>query len=351
MNAHGMSDVVRCSFTRASGVARARASAREVGARDGARARASADARVEAFATRDGVELEVISRRARDTNENKKNKPAIVFIHGSYHAAWCYEEHFAPYFASRGYDTRSVSLRAHGNSGVSSSSASAGTLASHAEDVNEILSFERARANDEGRPWPCIVGHSFGGLVTQRALAPSDGERRASAAVLLASVPPTGNAGMVRRFLMRDLFASAKITYAFATKAFGTNVNLCRDCFFSSDLADADVERFARAINQSSRLRMFDLRALNAKELPVPKPTGANADVPVLVLGGDADFVVDAEGLEETARHYATDGRPVVLPNTAHDVMLDTRWIVAAKTIEKFIENNVLYGEDRRLLG
>jgi alpha-beta hydrolase superfamily lysophospholipase len=36
----------------------------------------------------------------------------ILFVHGSYHSAWCYAEHFMPYFAALGYDAYAVSLRA-----------------------------------------------------------------------------------------------------------------------------------------------------------------------------------------------------------------------------------------------
>jgi alpha-beta hydrolase superfamily lysophospholipase len=302
---------------------------------------ASTSASASTFKASDGVSLEVRTRSATggDASSSGDRKPTIVFVHGSYHAAWCYEEYFAPWFASRGYATASVSLRAHGSSEATPGSTVAGTLASHAKDLEEILCKHEICGGDGSSPRPVVVGHSFGGLVVQKALAD---DARMSAAILLASVPPTGNSEMVKRFLKRDLFASLKITYAFITKAFGTNPKLCRECFFSTDTAEEDVERFTREINNSSRLRMLDLKALNS-ELPVPKPTGVNAKVPVLVVGGDCDFVVDRQGLEETASWYDSEaGRPIVLPNTAHDVMLDTRWLVGAQTIEKWIETNVI---------
>lgn len=42
--------------------------------------------------------------------------PPLVFIHGSYHAAWCWGEHWMPFLASKGYETYSISLR--GTSGT-----------------------------------------------------------------------------------------------------------------------------------------------------------------------------------------------------------------------------------------
>lgn len=42
--------------------------------------------------------------------------PPLVFIHGSYHGAWCWAEHWMPFLAAKGYETYSISLR--GTSGT-----------------------------------------------------------------------------------------------------------------------------------------------------------------------------------------------------------------------------------------
>jgi hypothetical protein len=43
--------------------------------------------------------------------ETIKEEPAsdarstpILFVHGMWHAAWCWAEHFLPYFAQHGYE-------------------------------------------------------------------------------------------------------------------------------------------------------------------------------------------------------------------------------------------------------
>ena len=38
----------------------------------------------------------------------------ILFVHGMWHAAWCWEEFFLPYFAQHGYESYALSLRGHG---------------------------------------------------------------------------------------------------------------------------------------------------------------------------------------------------------------------------------------------
>src|SRR4029077_12210531 len=42
-------------------------------------------------------------------------RPApILFVHGAWHGGWCWEDHFVPYFANRGWQVRAINLRSHG---------------------------------------------------------------------------------------------------------------------------------------------------------------------------------------------------------------------------------------------
>lgn len=56
-----------------------------------------------------------------------------------------------------------------------------------------------------------------------------------------------------------------------------------------------------------------------------PLPACDASTPPVLVLGGDNDYSVDIDGLQETADHYGV--QPVILPGLAHDMMLV--WILS----------------------
>ena len=40
----------------------------------------------------------------------------LLFVHGAWHAAWCWEQHFIPYFTAHGYRCFALSLRGHGRS-------------------------------------------------------------------------------------------------------------------------------------------------------------------------------------------------------------------------------------------
>jgi hypothetical protein len=52
-----------------------------------------------------GQQLEVIERKAK-----KSAGAPVVFVHGSSHAAWCWEEHWLDYFADNGHDAYAISL-------------------------------------------------------------------------------------------------------------------------------------------------------------------------------------------------------------------------------------------------
>lgn len=61
-----------------------------------------------------GMKMEVIVQRAvknNGLNENQwRRRSPIVFVHGSFHAAWCWAVHWMPFFAGSGHDCYAVSL-------------------------------------------------------------------------------------------------------------------------------------------------------------------------------------------------------------------------------------------------
>ena len=40
----------------------------------------------------------------------------LLFVHGAFTGAWCWDEHFLPFFAEAGYAAHAVSLSGHGRS-------------------------------------------------------------------------------------------------------------------------------------------------------------------------------------------------------------------------------------------
>ncbi|KAG5002435.1 hypothetical protein JHK87_023507 [Glycine soja] len=91
--------------------------------------------------------------------------------------------------------------------------------------------------------------------------------------------------------------------------------------------------RYQELMKESSRMSLFDLRKLNAS-LPVPSVT--NCPFEILVMDAKDDFIVDTEGLVETAKFY--DVSPVSVEAVAHDMMLDVSWEKGAKVILSWLK-------------
>src|SRR3954471_10886731 len=92
----------------------------------------------------------------------RSNKPPLLFVHGGYCDAWCWEPYFLPWFAARGYPAYALSLRGHGESGGGSTFFGAG-LDDYEADVEHV-------AGSLDAP-PILIGHSMGAAVVERILA------------------------------------------------------------------------------------------------------------------------------------------------------------------------------------
>lgn len=98
----------------------------------------------------------------------------LLFIHGAWQGAWCWDEHFLDYFADNGYRALAVSLRGHGTS-PSSKPLNALRIADYVDDVRGVA--------NSLPTMPVLIGQSLGGFVVQKYLESND----APAGVLLAA--------------------------------------------------------------------------------------------------------------------------------------------------------------------
>ncbi|XP_022927237.1 uncharacterized protein LOC111434144 isoform X2 [Cucurbita moschata] len=278
-----------------------------------------------------GLQMEVIvqkgSAKSAESMAANVERPPLLFVHGSYHAAWSWAEHWLPFFSASGFDCYAISLLGQGESDAPSASV-AGTLQTHASDIADFIHTSFSIP-------PVLLGHSFGGLIVQYYIANSKyddfSERlfpRLTGAVLVCSVPPSGNSGLVKRYLFTKPIAAFKVTLSLAAKAFQTSLPLCKETFFSATMEDRLVSRYQELMKESSRMPLFDLRKLNAS---LPVPSLPKSCMEVLVLGASDDFIVDDEGLNETGRFYSVT--PICIQGVAHDMMLDCSWQKGADAI------------------
>ncbi|XP_015881335.3 uncharacterized protein LOC107417246 isoform X2 [Ziziphus jujuba] len=278
-----------------------------------------------------GLNMEVIMQKgaADERNKRKIENPPLIFVHGSYHAAWCWAEHWIPFFSASGYDCYAISLLGQGESDEPAGSV-AGTLQTHAGDVADFI---RRKLMSP----PVLLGHSFGALIIQYYIANIKNDQfldlenlypKLAGAVLVCSVPPSGNSGLIWRYLFTKPVAAFKVTRSLAAKAFQTSLPLCKETFFSAAMEDHLVLRYQELMKESSRMPLFDLRKLNAS---LPVPSVPKSSIELLVLGANDDFIVDGEGLKETGTFYGVS--PISVEGVAHDMMLDCSWEKGANVI------------------
>ena len=132
-----------------------------------------------------------------------EDKPTLVFIHGSFHASWCWEEHYMPYFASQGHPCVALSLQGTGGTPTNEEGARKVKISSHIADLDALL---RGLSDGDSSlgfglgesPQIVLVGHSFGGLTIMKWLEKFyESEKSQSinlvGVALMCSVPPSGN--------------------------------------------------------------------------------------------------------------------------------------------------------------
>jgi pimeloyl-ACP methyl ester carboxylesterase len=91
---------------------------------------------------------------------------SLLFVHGTWHAAWCWDEHFLDFFADKGYRAVALSLRGHGASSLSKPLKSC-SIADYLDDVHAVV-------GKLGSP-PVLIGHSVGGFIVHKYLESHDG--------------------------------------------------------------------------------------------------------------------------------------------------------------------------------
>lgn len=239
----------------------------------------------------------------------------ILFVHGMSHAAWCWAEHFLPYFARHGYVSHALSLRGHGGS--------EGRERLRWTSLNEYVSDVAQAAARMERP-PVLVGHSMGGMVVQKYLQ----SHAAPAAVLLASAPPQGVLQSTLRVALRHPLVFMKANLMMSMFPLVSAPPLVREALFSADMPEDKV------MSYSSRLQDESYRAyLDMMGLSLPRPE--RVKTPILVMGAAADRLISPHEVEATARAYHTQAE--VFPDMAHDMMLEARWQTVADRILEWL--------------
>jgi pimeloyl-ACP methyl ester carboxylesterase len=253
------------------------------------------------------MKLEVISKYPLES----RHPTPLLFIHGMMHGAWCWDVYFLDYFVHHGFAVHAVNLRGHGNS-EGRARLRWTRIADYVDDV--------ANAVRQLPSPPILIGHSMGGFIIQKYLE----ERTAPAAVLLSSPPPAGLLGTALKIARRRPLAFAKVNLTLSLLPVIATPQLAREAFFSEDLPDDRLLAYWKQMQDESYLAFLDMVVLDR-----PKPE--KVKTPLLVLGAARDSMLSPREIEATARAY--DTRAEIIPDVAHDSMLDPHWQSVAERI------------------
>lgn len=239
----------------------------------------------------------------------------LLFLHGAYVGAWCWDEHFLPWFAERGFPCHALSLRGHGASG--------GRERLHQFGIGDYVD-DLAHAVAEIERPPVLIGHSMGALVVQKYL-----ERATPRAVVhLCPVPPFG-------------LLPSTLALALGRPGFFSEINALAggrsasraalaQAFFSGPVDAGRIDRYYARMQAESRRALMDMTLWGLPQL------WRMARVESLVLGASADALISPAMAQSAASMLGAEYR--LLEGLGHAVMLETDWQRAAMEILDWLQ-------------
>ncbi|MGE2717233.1 alpha/beta hydrolase [Mycolicibacterium litorale] len=255
-------------------------------------------------------QLEVIDRG----RVSESHPVPLLFVHGAWHAAWCWDEHFLGFFADRGYHAVAVSLRGHGRSMTSKPLRSC-SLDDYVEDLS-VFAADLPRR-------PVVIGHSMGGLVVLKYLE----SQQAPAGVLLAPTYPLAYLGTGLRWVRRHPWHFARIAATGKSLPFVNTAELARERFFSPHTPESRVRDYAARLQEESGRIGFDA----VFSFPRPKRVRTS----LLVLGACDDGSVTRRAVQATARAYGVEAE--FFADMGHDMMLEPGWATVAERVHTWL--------------
>jgi len=258
--------------------------------------------------------LEVLSRSPAKAS----GRPPLLFVHGAFTGAWCWAEHFLPFFAEAGYAAYAVSLSGHGHSRGRDYLDSL-SIADYVADVAETVAALPAP--------PVLIGHSMGGFVVQKYLE----EHAAPAAVLMCSVPPQGlmSATFGLMFSQPDLMRDLNRLMGGGPVA----LESLRQALFAQPVAADDLSRFYRWSQPESHRAIWDMTLFN-----LPHPVWRDP-TPLLVVGAEHDHLIPPALVHMTAERYGVAAE--IFPGLGHGLMLERDWRRVAERLAGWLKEEL----------
>lgn len=250
--------------------------------------------------------------------EGEAHPVPLLFVHGAYTAAWCWQEHFMPWFAKAGFSSYAVSLSGHGQSRQRSQLDSY-SISDYVNDLAEVVAALPVT--------PALIGHSMGGMVVQKYLEQAD----APAAVLMASVPPQGLWSSAVGLMFRKPALLADLNQLLEGGL--ANASTLHDALFHKPVPPDDMRRYLRASQPESHRAIWDMTLFN---LPM---RSRMAPTPLLVLGAEHDQLIPPAEVRSTGSSYGVEVE--IFDDMGHAMMLEDGWEPVAERIRDWLNETL----------
>ena len=261
------------------------------------------------------MKIELLSNKPKDI----KNETPILFVHGMWHGAWCWEPYFFPYFEKKGIKVYALSLSNHANS-RRKKPFNLLRINDYVKDVEQIVdTFDKN---------PILIGHSMGGFIAQKYLE----NNSAAGVVLMASVPPFGIWGGTLSVLKKFTGAFLKANVTFNLKHIVNSNYKYKHILCSEKFSDKDIVEYQKLIDTESYLAYMDMLGLNLVNVKKVKKN----KTPFLIIGGGKDAVLSKKALLKTAKKYNTEA--IIFEGISHMMMLSPGYSKVADTIINWMD-------------
>ena len=255
-------------------------------------------------------------RSALPRPDRRIASPPLLFVHGAYCDAWCWEMYVLPWFAGEGYTAHALSLRGHGRSPGRDELGSL-HLADYVEDIRSVV----ARLGEA----PILIGHSMGAALVERIIA---GDEFPGAA-LISPVPPSGLLPVLTRLWWGrpDFFWQAQgLQHNFSPVSAST----LREFYFTANASREVLKGMMQHLSPESPQAVMEL-TWRGSTPPASRRT------PVCVIAGAEDELFTPTDAAATARRYGTEA--IVIDGLPHMLMLEPGWEKMAIALRDWIRS------------
>lgn len=251
--------------------------------------------------------------------EGKTTGAPVLFIHGAFSGAWCWDEHFLQHFADQGHVARAVDLP--------------GRLGR--PDFDQLQNYSLSDyleavliAIDQFDEPPVLVGHSMGGQLAWRASE----ERETAGLVLMASVPPTGMAAPAMDLLVSrpSLFMDVAAIHSGEPGS----IDSVQAALFSDTTDRKLVVEYAARMQHESKMAVAGLY------LPFMPNILSIWGTPIFVQGAAKDSLIPPAHVHWTASLAGKMAK--IYDGMGHGMMLEDGWqFVADDILSWCVENDL----------